>query len=141
MNLQQDIYCINTEDDSDEQLSTGDDLSGEAVVQKNSWTPSRDDRKSCRRTVPEARQSCELKVGADVFPALLVDESRGGFAVLIDRLDDLESGKKVKLHTDMGWFTVRIVYVKKVVRPAHSNSTCDTWFRLGLRKARSFLLF
>ena len=62
----------------------------------------RDDRKSTRNQVSKARQSCELKVGTGVVPALLVDESRGGFAILIDRLEGLKRGKKAKLHTDMG---------------------------------------
>ena len=90
---------------------------------------------------PKARQSCELKVGTGVVPALLVDESRGGFAILIDRLEGLKRGKKAKLHTDMGWFVVRIVYIRKAARPSGSDSKCDTWFRVGLRKARSFFLF
>jgi hypothetical protein len=80
-------------------------------------------------------------VGADPLPALLIDESRGGFAVLIDRLEGIKPGKKAKLHTDMGWFQVRIVYVKEAARPAHSNTKSDCWFRLGLRKKRSFFLF
>jgi hemerythrin len=40
--------------------------------------PRRDDRKSCRCTVPKERQSCELKVGANVLSALLANESKHG---------------------------------------------------------------
>jgi hypothetical protein len=136
------IYTLTRDDEPDRETPADRGLTGEAVaVEKPPCAPGRDDRKSARSHVPKARQSCELKVGANVAPALLVDESRGGFAILIDRLEGLKSGKKAKLHTDMGWFLVRIVYIKKAARPSGSDSKCDTWFRVGLRKARSFFLF
>ncbi len=138
------IYSINTEGNFEQQLPADDDLADEpAAVQKKSKEAAqcRDERKSRRSRVQQGRQSCELKVGADLLPALLVDESRGGFAVLIDRLEGLKSGKRVKLRTDMGWFKVRVIYVKKAARPAHADSNSDCWFRLGLKKARSFLPF
>ena len=84
-------------------------------------------------TVPQARQSCELKVGANVLSASLVNESKAGFAVLIDRLDGLKVGKKVELHTNMGWFMVRIVYISKVAPPRDAAPECDSWFRLGMK--------
>ena len=59
---------------------------------------------------------------------------------MIDRLDGLRIGKKVKLHTDMGWLTVRTVYINKVARPENAAPECDSWFRLGLKEARSFFL-
>lgn len=64
--------------------------------------PGRDERRSDRCMVPQARQSCEFKVGANVLSASLVNESKDGFAVLIDRLDGLKVGQKVKLHTNIG---------------------------------------
>jgi hypothetical protein len=136
------IYTITLDDEPDEEIPADHALAGQAAaVEKLPCAPGRDERKSVRSQVPEARRSCELKIGADVLPALLVDESRGGFAVLIDHLDGLKSGKKAKLHTDMGWFQVRIVYIRKTARPSFSNSKSDTWLRLGLRKKRSFFLF
>ena len=108
---------------------------------KPSAMPRRDERKSCRCTVPEARRSCELKVGADVLPASLANESKTGFAVLIDRLGGLKRGDKVKLHTDKGWFTVRIVYIKEVTQPEYIDLKSDSWFRVGMKKARGSLLF
>ena len=83
--------------------------------------------------MPQARQSCELKVGTKVLSASLVNESKGGFAVLIDRLDGLKIGKKVELHTNTGWFTVRIVYINKVAPPENAAPECDSWFRLGMK--------
>ena len=117
----EDVYDLNsqTEDAPGGLLSADDGPIQEAkVVSKKLRKPCRDDRKSPRNRVPDARQSCELRVGNDVLPALLVNESRGGFAVLIDRLEGLECGKKVKLHTDMGWFKVRIMHTEKVAPPA-----------------------
>jgi hypothetical protein len=101
----------------------------------------RDSRKSCRSTVPKERQACELKVGANVSSALLANESKHGFAVLIDRLNGLKIGKKAELHTDMGRFTVRIVYINKVGQPIDAAFQSDCWFRVGMKKARSFSLF
>lgn len=97
-------------------------------------TPRRDDRKSCRNVVPQARQSCELKTASNVLPALLVNESQGGFAVLIDGLDGIKIGKKVELHTDMGWFTVRVIYASKVASPNNVAPKGDAWYRLGIKK-------
>jgi len=112
-----------------------------ATGAKSPVKPRRDERKSYRCTVPEARRSCELKVKANVLPVSLVNESKRGFAVLIDRLDGLKIGDKAQLHTDMGWFAVRIVYINKVARPEYAASKCDSWFRLGMKKARSSFLF
>lgn len=137
-----DIYSLDRDDGSSRPLSTDYDLPREPFAPlKKSWSPSRNNRKSCRIAVPDARQSCELKVGAHLLSALLVDESKGGFSIMVDCLEGIKSGKRANLHTDMGWFKVRIVYIKKVARPAHADPKCDCWFRLGLRKARSFLLF
>jgi hypothetical protein len=153
MRPESDVYSIDTEDtpeiDSvntaggfEDHLSGNDALFGEAAIAQNKTVaPGRDDRKSYRYPMPKARQSCELKVGDDLLPAVLLDESKGGFAILIDRLNGLKSGKKAELHTDMGWFKVRIVYIKSAERPAYSDPSSDCWFRLGLRKARSFFLF
>ena len=41
-------------------------------------------------------------------------------SVLIDRLDGLKVGKKVELHTNIGSFMVRIVYINKVVPPRNA---------------------
>ena len=46
----------------------------------------RDQRKSFRCTVADTCQRCELKVGSHLLPARLLDESAGGFAVLVDHL-------------------------------------------------------
>jgi hypothetical protein len=100
----------------------------------------RDQRKSSRQAVPSSRQTCELKVGANLISAVVVNESQGGFAVLASSLEGLKIGKKAQLHTDAGWFTVRVVYVNKVAAPKKTDRDCDSWFRLGLKKA-GFSLF
>ena len=137
-----DVYSLPTEAGSIQETSNG---------LRSAWrTRSRpkdvvdaaaNDRKSSRNPVPDVRQLCDLKVGAKLLPAILVDESKGGFAITIDCLDGLKAGKRGKLRTDAGWFNVRIVYVTKVSPPTHCDSKSDCWLRVGLRKARSFLLF
>jgi hypothetical protein len=113
----------------------------EPVGKKALSKPGLEDRKSTRHPVPETQQSCELTVGREVVQGLVMDESRGGFGVVIDRLGGTKTGKKVKLHTSAGWFTVRIVYLKKASRPEGASHKCDTWYRLGLKKVRRSFLF
>jgi hypothetical protein len=103
--------------------------------------PSREDRKSPRIAVPSPRRSCELHVDSAVLPASLMDRSAGGFAVVTDRADGLKLGKKVDLVTDLGRFKVKVVYINKIARPKDASTQSDTWFRLGLKVARSFRLF
>ena len=116
-------------------------MSTSANNPSNQLTPRRERRKSSRRIVPLARQSCELKAGGKVLSASLVNESQGGFAVWTDRLDGLKIGEKVRLHTDQGWFTVRVIYVREVAKSQDASPKCDAWFQLGFKKAGGFLCF
>ena len=115
-------------------LISEEDPTDEAITDtKLAVKPGRDERKSCRCTVPQIRQPCELKIGANVLSALLANESKTGFSALIDRLDGLKVGQKVELHTNIGSFMVRIVYINKVVPPRNAAPGCDSWFRLGMK--------
>jgi len=96
--------------------------------------PGINDRASCRYIVPPKRQPCELKINANVVPASLENESNGGFAVLTDQLDGIKAGKKVELHVDKGWFTVRVVYVQEISDPLNTNPNRRRRSRLGLKK-------
>ena len=99
--------------------------------------PIRDQRKSFRCAVAEARQSCELKVGPIVMPASLVDESSGGYAVVVDRPTGLDVNQTAELRTDAGWYAVRVVHITKV-QPRQYEGVSLTrpgpWYRLGLRR-------
>jgi uncharacterized protein YbcI len=96
-------------------------------------------RKSKRQIVPLARQSCKLRVGNKVLSASLVNESRGGFAVWTDSVNSLKVGEKVRLHTDRGWSTARIVYFREVAKSQGAQSACDAWFQVGLKKTGGLL--
>jgi len=119
----------------EELLSEVEDVTERVVNDTPSiWTRSREERKSRRHKVPQKRQSCQLKVGANVLPALLVNKSEHGFAVLIDRRNDVKVGQKVHLHTDAGWFTIRVVHIAEIARPKDAGSResdCGPCFRLG----------
>jgi uncharacterized protein YbcI len=106
---------------------------------KPSLELSRRKRKSERHVVPLDSQSCKLKVGGKVLSASLVNESRGGFAIWTDSVDSLKIGEKVRLHTDQGWFTARIAYVREVAKSQDAQSKCDSWFQLGLKKTGGVL--
>jgi hypothetical protein len=141
--LKQSVSASLEKSDPDAWLSAGLDSSDAATPAKETIAQlGRDDRKSTRCNVPPARQSCTLKVGGNLAPALVVDKSAGGFAVLIDNLDGLKVGTKSELHTDSGKFKVRIVYINKVARPLNAPAgSPDSWYRLGTKKQRSFILF
>jgi hypothetical protein len=70
-------------------------------------------RLSFRCTVADTRQRCELRIGADVLPATLLDESAGGFGVLVERLAGLEVNQTAELRTDTGWSLVRVVHLSE----------------------------
>ena len=96
----------------------------------------REQRASFRCVVPESRQSCELKIGSGLVPAVLVDESAGGFSVALDRPPGLDAGQTAELHTDAGWFAVRVAHVKPIVASEGDDPVAteepSQWFRLGL---------
>jgi len=100
----------------------------------------REERRANRRIVPKEKQPCEIKFKSHVLQAMLIDESKYGFSVLTDRLEGLKIGKKAYLHTKMGRFLIKVVYINGVARPDGASSENDTWFRLGVKRARSFFL-
>jgi hypothetical protein len=98
----------------------------------------RDHRESFRCPVTDARRHGELTVGSEVLAARLLDESAGGFAVLIDRLAGLEVGKTAELSTDAGRFAVRVMHVTQVDSTEADGEPADQqppFFRLGLLRA------
>ena len=68
--------------------------------------------------------------------ARLLDESAGGFAVLVHHPPALSVGQPAQLHTDSGWFEVRIVNVREAAPPEGGSEADPTgpepWFRVGL---------
>ena len=98
-----------------------------------------DRRGSFRCPVADSRQGCMLQVGAERLPARLLDESAGGFSVLVERPAGLvlDVGQTVQLQSDSGWFEVRVVRVVEAEPPdgndaQHSEDGPGSWFRLGL---------
>lgn len=97
-----------------------------------------DQRSSFRCPVAESRRQCALRIGEATLPAWLIDESAGGFSVLVNRPPNLETEQTVLLQTDSGWFNVRVTFAVEVPPP----EDCDVveskepteWFRLGLQR-------
>ncbi len=101
-----------------------------------------DRRKSFRCPVWHSRQDGELKVGAVWIPVQLLDESAGGFAVLVDSLPHIKVDDAAQFRTEAGWFDVRVANVTQL-EPAEtadkegSQGSAETEqptpvFRLGL---------
>jgi hypothetical protein len=101
----------------------------------------RDERRATRSAVPKEKQPCEIKFKSTVLPATILDVSSYGFSILLDRLEGLKVGKKAHLHTKMGRYLIKVVYINSVAPPDGAPPGSDTWLRLGLKKARSFMLF
>ncbi len=98
--------------------------------------PIHEQRESFRCPAPGSRRFCELKIGSNLLPATLGDESAGGFSVLVNHPPGLSADQTAELHTDAGWFEVRVVHIAPVV-PSKGNdaTTAETrgqWFRLSL---------
>lgn len=90
-----------------------------------------DQRKSSRHPVPESRQRCEVKIEGEILPAWLLDESAGGFAVLVSSVGAEILNQRIELRVDGMYFDVRVAHVAEVV-PKTSVSGKGPWFRLGL---------
>ncbi len=94
-----------------------------------------DQRSSFRCLVAESRRQCALRIGEETLPAWLIDESAGGFSVLVDRPLNLETEQTVLLQTDSGWFNVRVTSAVEVPPPEDCDVVEPTeWFRLGLQR-------
>ena len=93
-------------------------------------------RTSFRCLVVNARSPCTLRVGEDELPVGLLDESAGGFSVLVDRPPGLSVGQTAQLRTDSGWFEVRVANIREVVAPEGENGVRpkgpNSCFRVGL---------
>lgn len=93
-------------------------------------------RGSFRCPVAESRQHCVLHVGGERYPGRLLDESAGGFAVLLDKQPAVEVAQTALLQTDSGCFQVRVMYMAEALPPLGSRlpeSDAPTqWYRLGL---------
>ena len=95
-------------------------------------------RESYRCPVADSRQNCILQVGDDHFSGRLMDESAGGFSVMLEKKPTLEIKQTAQLQTDGVWFNVRVMYLAEASPPIGSRLT-DTdvptqWFRLGLSR-------
>jgi hypothetical protein len=98
-----------------------------------------DQRQSFRCRVADSRQACALEVGASIVPGRLLNESAGGFSVLVDHLSGLSVDQTATLHTDSGRFGVQVMHVAETAAPPGANSQDSEdepspWFRVGLRR-------
>jgi hypothetical protein len=84
---------------------------------------------------------CVLQVGAKRVPGRLLNESAGGFSVLVGGPLDLGVDQTAELHSDSGWFEVQVAHVMEASPPEGGDAKSSEeepgpWFRLGLRRLR-----
>lgn len=72
----------------------------------------RDQRQSFRCPV-RGPSECVLEVGGATIPGQLVDESAGGFSVLVENPPESAIDQPARLRTDAGWFPVRIIHIQQ----------------------------
>jgi hypothetical protein len=106
------------------------------------WEPmGAEKRGAFRYPVPAKGQESVLRVGKKQMPVRVLDESAGGFAVLVDRHPGVGTDDVVRLCTESGWHEVRVVHVCE-----HEPATSDgngggeneeaPQFRVGLERVR-----
>jgi hypothetical protein len=102
----------------------------------SSSDPAHNKRKSARFLVMKSRQQSMLYVDKQAFPVHLVDESLGGFAVLINRNPGLRVGEVARLQTDNGLFDVRMIRLSRADSSGNIESNSSdgpsTWYVMGL---------
>jgi hypothetical protein len=96
--------------------------------------PGREGRKSPRWKVSKDQQLCGVRIGNEILPGSLIDESDGGFALVVDAASHLKVGQKIELNTYQGWCKVRIVHVKQVAPPKDAAIQANSCLRLGIKK-------
>jgi len=100
----------------------------------NARKKSQDQRQSYRIPVTTVRRGCELTVGDQTLSARLLDQSAGGFAVLVDRLAGLDVDHMAQLATDSGSYSVRVVHIAELPGADSLSGGVKTIYRLGLSR-------
>jgi hypothetical protein len=75
----------------------------------------RDYRKSLRHATPASCAWCELTLENVVLPALLLNESRKGFGVLVAGMPLISVNQSAQLDSYLGCFDCQIAYVMEVL--------------------------
>lgn len=94
-------------------------------------------RHSFRCAVSGSRQRAELRIDRQRYPVLLLDESAGGFAVLMDCCPQTGEQSRIELHADVGGFQVQIVHVAEQEIPATdvaAEGAPQRRYRVGLTR-------
>ncbi len=99
-------------------------------------TPDRESnkRRSYRFPVSDGQEAAELTVRRRRYMVQLVNESSGGFAVLVDQDLRIKPNDKLELLTNMGRIEVRVAYVSELPPKANQKNSKDRPFRIGLER-------
>ncbi len=106
----------------------------------------KEQRKNPRRVPAKPTFACDLKLGSQVLPCLVLDESPGGWAMLVTGLPEVLQNQAVAVRDERGWYTARVVHSRPVLASAFLASeeiTTDEnelaragelWLRLGVQR-------
>ena len=97
-------------------------------------------RSAFRCRVPASERESVLRVGRKRIPVRVLDESAGGFAVLVGRRPGVAADDVVRLWTDSGWHEARVVHVcehEPAISDGNGGGERETpQFRVGLERLR-----
>jgi len=101
---------------------------------KSNMEPRNEQRQSVRCAVADVRRQSTFITKAGAMPAVLLDESAGGFAVALGQSPPLKVGDMAALQTDTGLYQVRVANIRMTELPedvAVANYP-QAWYRVGL---------
>jgi len=101
---------------------------------KSNMKPRNEQRQSVRCAVADVRRQSTFITKAGAMPAILLDESAGGFAVALEQSPPVKVGDMAGLQTDTGLYQVQVANIRMIEPPedvavAHSQ---QAWYRVGL---------
>lgn len=97
----------------------------------------RDRRRGCRFVSADPRFDSVLLVGRREIPAGIVDESSGGFCILVGQAAGVEVEAVVRLRTKTGCYEVRVANIQRVSNDDQPPSEVQPEaYRLGLQRLR-----
>jgi hypothetical protein len=95
-------------------------------------------RGSYRCPIGGARRQGHLRIGKGLYAVELLDESVGGFAVVLDHAPDCEVGAKLLFEIASTWVEVRVISLESqepTTEPSSEN-VGKTYTRMGLMRLR-----
>lgn len=110
----------------------------------------KDQRKFPRIATLRPRPTCAVKLGNGVVSGLILDESKGGWAILITDRPAIQTGQAIVVRDERGWYAAKVMHVEPILATSflasrsewdigeenrHLSATeGELWLRLGVQR-------